>query len=164
MKTIVMALVATAQKEVLVEGLEWRIELPDPEQLSVQARISLAAQVRQVIEPVGAAEHSQKQLEKVMDKLRKDTSALQELEARTLRIYRDWLCASVRAVRQPGGQWEDLLVVAELARESETENRLWVGRLGPATVMQLGTALAELAKEDCGSRVGRFLGRDVAPV
>ena len=168
---IAAALVLTACKAVLIEGLEWSIELPDPEALSAQSRISLAAQVRQAIQPEGAAAYQQIEIGKVLEKLKRDVNALQELEIRTLNIYKDWVIASVRRVRQPGNgsEWEKVQLVANKAQEAVsqddlTESKLWIGRLGPNTIMALGNAVAELAKERAADRVGRFLGANpVAP-
>lgn len=166
---IAAALVLTSRKAVLIEGLEWSIELPDPEALSAQSRISLAAQVRQAIQPEGAAAGQQVEMGKVLEKLKRDVNAMQELEIRTLNIYKDWSCASVRHVRQPGMEWEKVQLVANKAQEAVsqdmlTESKLWIGRLGPNTIMALGAAVAELAKERAADRVGRFLGTNpVAP-
>ena len=103
------------------------------------------------------------QAKKVLEKLKKDVSALQELELRTLAIYRDWLCASVRAVRPIGQvEWEPITVTLDPAKEDETKDILWVGRLGSGVVVDIGNAIAALAKETAGSRVGRFQGRSTA--
>lgn len=160
---IIAALIATATTTIEIDGLEWKLELPDTQKLSAQSSLSLAAQARQVIEPEGAAEHLENQAKKVLEKLKKDVSALQELELRTLAIYRDWLCASVRAVRSVGqAEWEPIAVTADPSKEDEPNDILWVGRLSPRVVMGIGNAIAALAKETAGSRVGRFQGRSPA--
>jgi hypothetical protein len=166
---IAAALMLSAITSVEIEGLEWSIELPDPADLSAQSRISLAAQVRQAIQPEGAAEGQRAEMDRVLERLKRDVNALQELEIRTLNIYKDWACASVRQVRGPGGEWERVRLVADRAHEIMAqdflgESKLWIGRLGPNAIQALGTAVANLAKERAADRVGRFLGANpVAP-
>ena len=148
--SIIKAIQEASTDEIEAAGLFWRVRRICSADL---ARVGFAALAMATPEQAGDGQDIEAALNRINPKQAADLASLQEAT----------VCAGVVAVGDPNGNWDDLSLSIEKAKEDPDKGVLWVGSLPAGVTDVLFSRIMELStdQEEAAKRLASFRSADV---